>query len=213
MDESTEQLISKLAGDLQPTPPLRQNRGRALIAAALAAAIVLAFLLLGRIVPATSLAAPMFVLTNGLLLLLGSAAGLTVVSMAQPRVGSEHDAPKWALATVALLPLAAIGAALTGQADQALDHGLLHDLHCFAFGSLFATTTAAALLYWLRQGAPVSPEKAGLFLGVAAGAMGSFANGLFCPDHSVWHLGIWHVLPVVLWGVIGRLAIPSLVRW
>jgi hypothetical protein len=27
------------------------------------------------------------------------------------------------------------------------------------------------------------------------------------------HLGIWHVLPVVLWGVLGRFAVPPLLRW
>ncbi|MXP29722.1 DUF1109 family protein [Porphyrobacter algicida] len=214
MDKSTDRLIDKLAGDLQPTSRLRQVRGRALVATAMAGTILLAFILLGRHAgTAIDLASAMFVLTNGLLLVLALVSSLTVVSMAQPRVGSTQDAPKWALASVMLLPLAAIGAATAGRAGAGFIFAQRQDFTCFVVGSLFAFITAGVLLYWLRKGAPVLPEKAGLFLGLGAGAMGSFANGLFCPDHSIWHLGIWHVLPVVLWGLIGRIALPPLVRW
>ena len=214
MDKSTDSLIDKLEGDLQPTTPLRQVRGRALVAAALAGTILLAFILLGHMTrTAIDLASAMFVLTNGLLLVLGLASSLTVVSMAQPRVGSMHDAPKWALATVALLPVAAIGAAIAGRAGTAGIFAQRQDLVCFIVGSLFAAITAGVLFYWLRRGAPVLPERAGFLLGLGAGAIGSFANGLFCPDHAIWHLGIWHVLPVALWGLIGRIAVPPLIRW
>lgn len=214
MDDSTDLLIDRLAGDLQPTVPLRRVRGRALVVAALAGTIMLAFILLAHgASPATDLSSPMFVLTNGLLLVLGLASSLTVVSMAQPRVGSTQDTPKWALATVALLPLAAIGASITDHAGADFILVQPHDFVCFAVASLFAAITAGVLLYWLRKGAPVLPEKAGLFLGLGAGAMGSFANGLFCPIHSIWHLGIWHVLPIALWGLIGRIAVPPLIRW
>jgi hypothetical protein len=214
MDDSTDLLIRKLADDLKPTAPLRQVRGRALVAAALAGTVVLAFILLGRNTrTATDFGSPMFVLTNGLLLLLGLASSLTVVSMAHPRVGSTQDAPKWALATVALLPLAAIGAAISDRAEAGFMLVQPHDFACFALGSLFATITAGVLLYWLRKGAPVLPEKAGLLLGLGAGGMGSFANGLFCPIHTIWHLGIWHVLPIVLWALIGRIVVPRLIRW
>lgn len=214
MDESTDLLIRRLASDLQPTAPLRLVRGRALVAAALAGTIMLAFILVGHgASPATDLSSPMFVLTNGLLLVLGLASSLTVVSMAQPRVGSTQDTPKWALATVLLLPLAAVEAALANRTGSDFILVQPHDFACFAVGSLFALITASVLLYWLRKGAPVLPDKAGLFLGLGAGAIGSFANGLFCPIHSIWHLGIWHVLPIALWGLIGRTAVPPLIRW
>ena len=214
MNNRSDLLIQQLAGDLQPVRPLRREYGRILVFTALAATVALAAVLFrGAADPAASLSAPYFVMTNGLLLLLGLASSFSVVSMALPRVGAEHEAPKWAMATVALLPLAAIGVALAGDIGAGASLVRSHDLACFGFGSLFATITAATLFYWLRRGAPVSPEKAGLFLGVAAGAMGSFAYGLFCPVLSIAHLGIWHVLPVALWAVAGRLAVPSLVRW
>lgn len=214
MNDSTDGLIQQLAGDLQPVTPLRLSRGKTLALAALAATVAVAGILLGHSVsPVSSMSVPIFILTNGLILLLALATGLAALNMALPRVGGSYAGPKWAFAAVALLPLAAVLSLIAGVSgfDQSLAHR--HDLDCFALGSLFAAITAGVLVYWLRKGAPVSPETAGLFLGIAAGAAGSFANGLFCPIHSIWHLGIWHVLPVIFWGLIGRFAVPPLVRW
>lgn len=214
MKNRTDPLINRLANELEPIRPLRLRHGRNLLLAGLAATVVVAAVLLGRVAPPpVDFTAPLFIITNGLLLLLGLAAGFTVVSMALPRVGSGHDVPKWAMASVALLPLAAIGAVLTGYAGPWSKLMQDHDLACFALGSLFAILTAFSLLFWLRRGAPVSPPRAGLLLGIAAGALGSFANGLFCPIQTIWHLGIWHVLPIVLWAIIGRFALAPLLRW
>lgn len=214
MNDTSQRLIEQLAGDLQPRSPMKRRNGSLLVFASFAATLAATALLFGLVQGvAGGLSAPVYVLANGLLLVLGIAASVAVVSMAMPRVGAKHDAPKWAMATVGLLPLAAIGAALAREAGHAATavHG--HDLACFAMGVLFATLTAGVLLYWLRRGAPVSPNRAGLYLGVAAGAIGAFAYGVSCPLYSVWHIGVWHVMPVVAWGIVGRLAVPSLIRW
>jgi hypothetical protein len=49
--------------------------------------------------------------------------------------------------------------------------------------------------------------------GVAAGSAGIFAVSLYCPHSDLVHIGIWHGLTVVLSGLLGRLAIPRLIRW
>ena len=95
-------------------------------------------------------------------------------------------------------------------------HEVTHDpygLDCFLAGSAFSVLTFAALVGWLRRGAPVSPTLAGTFTGIAAGALGSFAYGLACPIDTLAHLGIWHALPVALGALVGRLGVPPLVRW
>lgn len=214
MNNRSELLIQHLAEDLQPRAPMQRSNAWALVLAALASTIAIVALVFDLSSGVRGgVSAPVYVLANGLLLVLGTAASLAVVSMAMPRVGTRHDAPKWAMASVGLLPLAAIGAALAGGAANAGVgvHG--YDLACFALGSLFATITAGVLLFWLRQGAPVSPNRAGLYLGLGSGAMGAFAYGLSCPVFSVWHVGVWHVLPVLLWAILGRLVVPTLIRW
>lgn len=214
MNSDNDRLINELAASLRPMSPMRQRNGQIMIFGALLLTVVIGLLVFGLTIEAVdSMADPLFVIVNGLLLLLGAATALTVIAMAQPQVGSDHTAPFWAMTTVTLLPIAAAGAAIL--APDAHQTGHIHDadIFCFGLGSAFAMITAAMLLFWLRRGAPASPERAGLFLGVASGAMGSFAYGLFCPIASIGHLGIWHVLPVLFWGVIGRIAVPKLIRW
>ena len=154
----------------------------------------------------------MFWVANGLLLILGLASATSVVVMAGPRVGNRHEAPKWALAAVGVLPFAALASAF----ESGHTHSPLADpygLECAMYGLAAGVLTAAALVLWLRRGAPVSLHAAGLHVGLAAGALGSVAYGLSCPLDNAMHLGIWHVLPVVVAGVLGRLALPALVRW
>lgn len=211
MNNRSEFHIQQLVEDLQPRAPMKRWNGWALVLAALAATI--AVVALGFGLARAGVSAPIYVLANGLMLVLGTAASLAVISMAMPRVGRRHDAPKWAMASVGLVPLAAIGAALSDGAGAAVVGANDHDLACLVLGSLFATITAGVLLYWLRRGAPVSPNRAGLYLGLASGAMGTFAYGLSCPVLSVGHVGIWHVLPILLWAVLGRLTVPIVIRW
>ncbi|MCB2088662.1 MAG: DUF1109 domain-containing protein [Sphingomonadaceae bacterium] len=207
-------LIDELTADLEPVHIMRGRDGMALALAALAVTVVAVALIAGLREGLMSSAPPsFFLIANLLLLLLGLAAATAVVSMAGPRVGNRHDAPKWALAMVTVLPLAAL-ASLTGPGQ--LTHALGDDNYgwqCAAYGSISAMLVAAALTAWLRRGAPVSPERAGLWTGVAAGALGSAAYGLHCPIDSMAHLGIWHMLPVAVCGALGRVALPPLLRW
>ena len=47
----------------------------------------------------------------------------------------------------------------------------------------------------------------------AAGAIGTLLYGLSCPIDSVTHLGIWHVVPVAVAAVAGRLIVPRMIAW
>ena len=210
----TDRLIESLTGQLAPVRALRMRDGLALIlaAGALTIAVVLGWLGLRRELLAGE-ASAMFVIANGLILLLGLAAAVTVVRMGSPQVGNRHEGWKWALAMAGLLPLAAVvRLALHWQGLPQIVTGtqgpdcLLHALGL----SLF---TAAALVLWLRKGAPASPPLAGLLTGIAAGALGTFAYGLACPVETIYHLGVWHSLPVVLAAVAGKMLVPRLIRW
>lgn len=213
MNRSHTALIAELAADLTPVRPMRPRTGMALAAAAGAGTLLSVWLVGGfwRGMLAGE-AAPFYYVTHGLLLILGLASASAAIALARPCVGNRQDAPGWAAAMVAILPLTVLviafvtGAGLSGLVDD-------YSLHCLISGTAASALSFVALTYWLRRGAPVSAPQAGLFAGMAAGAIGSFAYGLSCPIDSVAHLGIWHVLPVVICAGLGRLVLPRLIRW
>jgi hypothetical protein len=198
-------LIEQLAADLEPVRYLRFRDGVLWVGLSLLATVVaIAFIdgLWHGILHGE--ASPFFMITNGLLLVLGCASATSVLRMAAPRVGNLHDAPLWAMAMVAVLPFSAVlvllseGAAMTLLEDP-------HGLNCLSAALVSSVLCAATLIFWLRRGAPVSPTRAGLHLGVAATALGSASYGLACPLDSMSHLALWHVAPVVIGGLAGRI--------
>lgn len=213
MNRSLNPLIEQMAAELTPVRSLKLRDGLLLVGITMLLTVVAVEALAGLWRGAwTGQASAMFFITNGLMLILGCASASSVLRMSTPRVGNRHDGPKWAMAMAAVLPFAAFATLLSH--DHALD--LISDNHGVqCFGAVLAASLlfAVALIVWLRRGAPVSPSTAGLHIGVAATALGSAAYGLACPLDSVVHLGLWHVLPVVLGAVIGRLLLPRVLRW
>lgn len=214
MNPNRDNLIAGLTEELSPVRAFRTRDGIALLAAAMLATLVGVELIEGlwRGILAGE-AAPFFWVTSGLLLMLGLAASGAVIAMSSPGVGNRHDAPKWACAMLAVLPLAAIVSVLphSGAANAIMAD--THASHCVQASLVATSASFAAMVLWLRHGAPVSLELAGWFTGIAAGALGTLAYGLSCTVDTVMHLGIWHVAPVAIAALAGRLAVPRLVRW
>lgn len=214
MDKDSNSLIDSLVDDLAPVRSLRQSDGGALVgvAAVLTAIIVVALngfnddILEGRI------SAP-FLLANGLLLVLGLAASASTIAMASPRVGARHEGPRWAMLAAGVFPASAIAMLALHFSDWPKVLDLAGGWSCFAEATITSLLIAGTLIFWLRRGAPVSLPTAGLHLGVAATALGTFAFGLTCPQDTISHLGIWHAAPVVLGGIVGRTLGPRLLRW
>lgn len=206
-------LIARLAGDLEPVRPLRMRYGFVLVAVATLATIAVIALFEGLWSgPAEGQAAAIFFIANGLLVLVGLAAARAVVRMAAPRVGARQDGLRWLLAALAILPVTAALLMALEAKSGAHDHAL-RGADCFLAGTASGVAVAAVLVMWLRRGAPVNPNMAGFYTGVAGGALGSFAYGLSCPFDTIGHLGIWHVAPVVVSAFLGRLAVPPAIRW
>ena len=213
MNRVPNTFIDALADDLSPVQPIRLTHGIALVALAAVATVVLVELVdglwRGIMTGAPSVE---FFLTNGILGLLGAASSFAVLKMATPHVGNSHEGARWSAGMLALLPVTALLMLGIGGFAAALTQDM-YGLGCFVAGSAFGLITAAALVTWLRRGAPVSLAAAGTYTGIAAGAIGSFAFGLACPVDDIGHLGIWHVAPVILSALVGRFAVPPLVRW
>lgn len=213
MNRVPNPLIEQLAGELAPVSPIRYRTGLALILLALALSVAGIATVEGLWREALAgHASPFFMIVNGAFLLLGLAAAGAVLRMSTPKVGNSYGGVGWASAMAAIMPVATIIMLLgRGDALAAIDEAFA--LHCVTAPLLTSLVSGSAMVWWLRRGAPVSPQRAGLLTGLAAGALGTFAFGLSCDYDTVAHLGVWHVVPVVLATLAGRLIVPPLVRW
>lgn len=207
-------MIAGLTEDLAPVRAFNPRDGAMLVAGAGALTVLGVLLVEGfwhGIVAGD--ASPFFWVTNGLLLILGLASASAVIMMASPRVGNRYDAPKWASAMLAVLPIAALITVIPHLQEGTYSMSGMFATHCIQASLIASLLTGAALTLWLRRGAPVSLNLTGWFTGLAAGALGTAAFGISCSYDSVTHLGISHVLPVVVTAIAGRLVVPPLVRW
>ncbi|MBD2840738.1 NrsF family protein [Erythrobacter rubeus] len=208
-------LIAAMTEDLTPVRRVKRSDGIALIAFATIVAGVASIavfewwsgLFSGE-------ASGYFLITHGLLLILGAASTVSLVSGALPRVGARATAPMWGAGMLATLPIGAVLSLLSGHESHT--HSGLNDP--VAFMCTTASLSAAALVgiasvLWLRRGAPVSIERSGWLTGLAAGSLGTLAYGITCPLDTFSHVGLWHVAPVAISAVIGRLVVPPLIRW
>ena len=214
MARDSDAFIAELVGDLKPVRPLKFALGFGYVFVALAATLLATLAAFGsRKDIATGAIDPVLVVSAGLFLVLGLASAATVIVMARPRVGSSHDEWHWAGAMAGLLPLAATCAIASGRGNGVNVGWASQGLGCAMMGSLLALITYAALVVWLRRGAPTSLEQAGLLTGVAAGCFGSFAFSFHCPSNDFVHIGIWHSFVVLIGACFGRFATPPLIRW
>lgn len=213
MKKTRQATIDALTGELEPARPLRRRMGLLLLAAAGVATLAAVAGSEGiRWSVFRGEASPFFWATSGLLAVLGAAAASAVIDMARPGVGNRYGAPRWAAAMVGVLPAVALVSLLSHE------HGMAtlmtaDALHCVTSGLQASLITAGALILWQRRGAPVSLGTAGWYTGTAAGALGMVAYGFSCGVESLVHLGIWHVVPVAIAAVVGRILVPVLVRW
>ncbi len=214
MPNDPDTFIAGLVDDLVPVRPLRQRRGMGLAMAAMATGAV-GLIVQGGLRADFARGEPdgMGLLTSGLFMVLAMASAWAVVDMARPQVGSRREGWIWTALMAALLPLSALALMGLNQINGASSGLHMDGATCLKYGLIWSLLTAGVLVFWLRRGAPAQPDRAGLLTGVAAGAAGVFAVSLYCPHSELIHIGIWHGLTVVLTGLIGRLAIPRLVRW
>jgi hypothetical protein len=220
--QSREDLIASLAQDMAPVRPVRPAHGAWLIALAVVLAGIACIAIFEFWSGMLSGEASAFTwMTNGLLLVLGAASTTGLVASALPRIGARGNAPYWGAAMLAMAPLTALITLFLLEAGHGHAHsvsGRLADQlasywECGLYGTIAGLVIALAGVFFLRRGAPVSLERSGWLTGLAAGSLGALAYNITCPLDTVAHVGIWHTVPVLAWAIIGRLAVPRLIRW
>ncbi|MEH6714752.1 DUF1109 domain-containing protein [Parasphingorhabdus flavimaris] len=210
----SDKMIDSLVDDLTPVKPLRARNGLALtlvIAAVFAVAVAVFGGLRGDIL--MGIPHPMFFLRAGALLLLGVTSSYAVIAMSQPAVGNSFKGWVWALLAALLFPATAIVMAMMAAPDNMAILVPRYGLECLGISMLLGTGIAATQVMWLRRGAPVALNRAGWLVGMSSGALGAAAYSLHCPFNSIFYVGLWYSLAVVLCAVVGRLVVPHLIRW
>ena len=210
----SDKMIDSLVDDLTPVKPLKARNGLALtlvIAAIFAVAVAVFGGLRGDIL--MGIPHPMFFLRAGALLLLGVTSSYAVIAMSQPAVGNSFKGWVWALLAALLFPATAIVMAMMAAPDNMAILVPRYGLECLGISMLLGTGIAATQVMWLRRGAPVALNRAGWLVGMSSGALGAAAYSLHCPFNSIFYVGLWYSLAVVLCAVVGRLVVPHLIRW
>ena len=210
----SDKMIDSLVDDLTPVKPLKARNGLALtlvIAAVFAVAVAVFGGLRGDIL--MGIPHPMFFLRAGALLLLGVTSSYAVIAMSQPAVGNSFKGWVWALLAALLFPATAIVMAMMAAPDNMAILVPRYGLECLGISMLLGTGIAATQIMWLRRGAPVALNRAGWLVGMSSGALGAAAYSLHCPFNSIFYVGLWYSLAVVLCAVVGRLVVPHLIRW
>lgn len=207
-------LIDELVGDLVPVQPLRWHVPALGVLTALTAGLVFLVVVFGlRADLLSGKVNASFLLSSGLLACLAAASVHAVIGMARPQVGAARHGLLWAVAMAALLPGSAAVIALLEWLQAGTVSVDVSEATCLAAGVGLGMLVAIVLVGWLRRGAPTSLEHAGWLVGLASGAAGTFVYSLHCPHDDILHVGLWHGGAVVVSALLGRVAVPSLIRW
>ncbi len=206
--------LDDLVADLSPVAPISMRSGMGLLGAAMLVAVVGVIALFGL---REALVSAQFPAENLLVLLLwfalALASGVTATQMAAPAIGSDRQSWRWVGWTAAAMPALGLVTLWRGGEAAWTQSAPTAALTCTLMSLLAGSSVALTLVLWLRRGAPVTPERAGLLVGIAAGASGSLAYALHCPVDGMVHTGLWHAAPVVIAALVGRMALPPLLRW
>lgn len=207
-------LIDGLVDELKPVRPRRTGHGSLWVALGWtggAAALILIAgirhdLMLGRM-PMLSM------LSFWLIAAVGLAATWSAIRMGMPGVGRDYGGWRWAGLVALALPLSALLLSM-GDSHAAMESARMGvGTYCLAKALLAGFGVGAALFAWLKTGAPTSPRRAGLVVGLAAGSAGATIVALHCATDNIIHIALWHGLAIALSALAGRFLLAPLLRW
>jgi hypothetical protein len=210
--------VSSLVDDLSPVRVVRRRDNLLLTTGATllaSLAIVMTYGIRGDLLVGDP--HPIVMIRAGLLLLLGLAASLAISAAARPSVGKPQNGWMWALAAAAVLPIAALGKFLfllgSGQPLAMFTADFEYGLRCLGLSLGSAMWIGGLISWWLKRGAPISLNRAGWLVGIAAGSLGTFSFNIYCNSISLYYIGLWYSLAVLISAVVGRLIVPHIIRW
>jgi hypothetical protein len=216
MEEPTswqDELIDRLVADTQPVRRLWRPEVRLLLWLAVFALV--AVFVGGRFVRSdleSQLRSPLFLLEAAAMLVAGSLLGLEALRAAVP--GQQHGrVVVWTIvATLAIVVLLLL--------RQPIHWGWTPDVFLkFGMWDLVGTALLVAvpwawLLVALRRGAPLAGGRAAALAGAAAFCLTFVVMRCCCRTDELMHLGVFHVLPVLVGTALSAgLGVLLLPRW
>lgn len=211
----TDDLISVLSRQAEAVDPRAPIR-RLLLASLLGVAAALPLMLwhLG-INPglAADTQVPMFWVKWGFVVLVVGASAALVARLARPGVDTRRAAQVAAAPLLALWGLAAVVLLAAAPAERMpLVMGSSWS-SCPLNIALLSLPALVLLLAAVRTLAPTRLRQAGAATGLLAGALGTLAYLLHCPELEAPFLAIWYVLGMAIPAVIGAVVGPRVLRW
>jgi hypothetical protein len=194
--------LDSLAEELEPVKPLNANGaiGSMVLLTAVGAVFVVSTLGFRDQFLGSTATDPMFLIRSGLLVVL-AAASLSAATW------------RWAAIAALIVPIAAAVAALVSRTPVAERLHPVNGVECLTYSISIGLVLGAVLTWWLRRGAPTSPERAGTVTGLAAGSLGTLAYSMHCPHNDLVYIGLWYTIAIGITTLVGRLFVPRLVRW
>jgi hypothetical protein len=211
----TDDLISVLSRQAEAVDPRAPVR-RLLLASLLGVAAALPLMLwhLG-INPdlAADMQVPMFWIKCGFVVLVAGASAVLVARLARPGVDTRRAAQFAAAPLLVLWGLAAVVLFAAAPAERmSLVMGSSWS-SCALNIAMLSLPALMLLLAVVRTLAPTRLRQAGAATGLLAGALGTLAYLLHCPELEAPFLAIWYVLGMVIPAVIGAVIGPRVLRW
>jgi hypothetical protein len=211
----TDDLIAALSRQSEAVDPRTPIR-RLLLASLIGVAAALP-LMLWRLGINPGLAgdarAPMFWIKWGFVLLVVGASAVLVARLSRPGVDVRRAAQAVAAPLVAIWGLAAAVLFAAAPAERMpLVMGSSWS-SCPLNIALLSLPALVLLLAAVRTLAPTRLRLAGAATGLLAGALGTLAYLLHCPELEAPFLAIWYVLGMVIPAVIGAVIGPRVLRW
>jgi len=212
---TTALLITKLAGDLQPTSPHVVGK-RLLIGAALGAGVSMLLLSLSlgyRPDLVRASVSPVFWVKLAYAIALFALSLRALQRLSRP--GRDARARRWWLAA----PIAAVLAVAFWQLAQVAPAERMPMVVgqtaavCPWYVFLFAMPPSAGLLWALRGLAPTRLALTGATVGIAAGGAGAGIYALHCAEATIPFMAVWYTLGVSITAMTGAAVGSWLLRW
>jgi hypothetical protein len=211
----TEQLIEKLAADLQPIPRGALHR-RLIRAVAIGAAIAFAIVALGYGFREDLLVASAqlhFWRKLGFTLAVAGLGLTAVLSASRPGAGVKAPA-LWLLAPFAFIACLAV-VELAGLDPAVRRATWLGEtaMSCPWSILLLSIPVLTTLLISMHRLAPTRPAIAGLVAGLASGGVAATIYGLHCPEWAASFVATWYALGIIASGILGAATGRRVLRW
>lgn len=210
-------LIDRLAADLEPVSSRRPRRRLQVGLVAGAVVVFVAFLLMPGLVFRTDLASAAtgvsFWMKAGFT---GAMAGTGAwAAMALSRPGGRTIADRGvALAVWLVIAAVAAGILVTTPPAEWMRLALGDTARrCLSYILLLSIPPLGLILFVMRRAAPTRLTRAGWAAGLTAGGLGATVYSLGCGETSPVFLALWYAMGIALVGLCGAVAGRWALRW